>query len=103
VVVASTVGASGTTFSPSTMTITHGQAVVFNTTLSGHTVNIDTFSGPSGTCAPTPTDFTTWTSPVTYTFSTPGTFFFHCDIHSGCGASTCGSSCGGMTGSVTVN
>jgi plastocyanin len=108
VVIAATVGAVGDTFSPNTMTITHGQAVVFNSTLSSaHTVYVDGFSGdptPVAGCG-TPIVNTT-TFPVTVIFSTAGTYDFHCAIHSVCTTtSLCGSCLGGigMVGSVTVN
>jgi plastocyanin len=107
VVIAATVGAVGDTFSPNTMTITHGQAVVFNSTLSGaHTVYVDGFSGdptPVVGCG-TPIVNTT-TFPVTVIFSTTGTYDFHCANHSNCSSSQCGICNGGigMAGSVTVN
>jgi plastocyanin len=107
VVIAATVGAVGNAFSPNTMTITHGQAVVFNSTLSGaHTVYVDGFSGdptPVAGCG-TPIVNTT-TFPVTVIFSTAGTYDFHCANHSGCNNAQCGICLGGfnMVGSVTVN
>ncbi len=107
VVIAATVGAVGDSFSPNTMTITHGQAVVFNSTLSGaHTVYVDGFSGdptPMAGCA-TPLANTT-TFPVTVIFGTAGIYDFHCANHSSCSSSQCGICNGGigMAGSVTVN
>jgi plastocyanin len=104
VTIAATVGvAAGPSFSPNSMTITHGQAVVWNATLNGggHTVNIDTTAGTSGTCGTA--DYSSF--PVTYVFPTAGTYYFHCDNHSGCGAGSCGVCSGGlnMIGSVVVN
>ena len=111
-VIAATIGASGDTFSPANVTITSGQAVVWNSTLNGaHTVYVDGFSGtptPSsiGSCG-TPLLNTT-SFPVTLIFTTPGTYYFHCQNHSNCGSSSpiqCGICNGGlgMAGSVVVN
>lgn len=91
-----TVGASGTSFVPTSLTITHGTTVTFDSSLSGHTVNID---NSSGSCL---TDFTSG-FPHTYTFSTAGTYYVHCDIHSSCGASNCSTSCTGMVMTITAN
>ena len=107
-VIAATIGAVGDTFSPANVTITSGQAVVWNSTLNGaHTVYVDSFSGtptpPVGSCG-TPLLNTT-SFPVTLIFNTPGTYFFHCANHSNCSSSQCGICNGGigMAGSVTVN
>jgi plastocyanin len=107
-VIAATIGAVGDTFSPANVTINSGEAVVWNSTLSGaHTVYVDGFSGTPtpavGSCG-TPLLNTT-SFPVTLIFNTPGTYFFHCANHSNCSSSQCGICNGGigMAGSVTVN
>ena len=84
-------------FSPSTATITHGQAVQWNISTI-HPLNIDDGSGTclvSGTTA----------FPYTYTFMTAGTYHFHCGVHSSCGNGNCPnpSTCSGMVGTITVN
>src|SRR5690242_17325255 len=77
VTIGATVGlGSGYSFSPLTVTINHGQSVVWNSTLAGHNVTVDNYSGTSGTCSPT-TNTTTF--PVTQVFSAPGTFYYHCN------------------------
>ena len=102
VVVGATVAYGGATnYNPANVTITHGQAVVWDGTLAGHTVYLDNYSGTSGTCGSS-VNYTSF--PVTVTFSTAGTYYFHCTIpgHSPCGSGTCGL-CTGMAGSVVVN
>lgn len=87
-----------TNYSPSSVTITHGQAVRFN--VPGHTVDLDDGTG-TGTCMHNYTSF-----PVAVTFTNPGTYYFHCEVtgHASCGGSgTCPSSCSGMVGMVKVN
>ena len=101
-VVGATISYGGSlNYNPSTVTITHGQAVVWDNTLSGHTVYLDNYTGTSTTCGSS-TNNTAF--PVTITFPTAGTYYFHCAItgHSPCGSSTCGM-CTGMAGSVVVN
>jgi len=111
-IIAATIGAVGDTFSPANVTINSGEAVVWNATLNGaHTVYVDGFSGtptPSsvGSCG-TPLLNTT-SFPVTLIFTTPGTYYFHCQNHSNCTSSSsiqCGICTGGigMAGAVTVN
>jgi plastocyanin len=108
VVVGATVTYGGSdNFSPSTVTITHGQAVVWDSTFNGaHTVYVDGFSGttvPGGGCG-TPLLNTT-SFPVTLVFPTAGTYNYHCSNHSSCSSSQCGLCNGGlgMAGSVVVN
>lgn len=85
---------SSDTFSPSTVTITHGSTVNFlNNSGITHTLVID---NGSGTCAQS---YTTW--PQVISFPTAGTFSFHCTIHSSCNTSTC-TGCTGMVGTVVV-
>lgn len=70
-------------FSPVTLTIRHGAALtVTNTTAAPHTVTADGGAFNSGTVNPNTT--------ITMTFSTPGTYPFHCNIHNY------------MTGTITV-
>jgi len=90
-----TVRASGTTFSPTSMTVPVGTTVTWDSSLAGHTVNIDT---SAGSCV---TDFTSG-FPRTFTFTATGTYFVHCDVHSPCGTA-CSTSCTGMTMTITVN
>jgi hypothetical protein len=104
VVTGATIGVGvGDTYNTPNVTITHGQAVVWDSSLTpgGHTVFLDNYNGTSTTCGSS-TNYTSF--PVTVTFSTVGTYYFHCAFpgHSPCGSSTCGS-CTGMAGSVVVN
>jgi plastocyanin len=89
-------------FSPSAVTITHGQSVVWDSSLNGHTVTLDSFSGSSGSTGTTTTSF-----PATINFPTAGTYYYHCGVsgHSGCGTTSYGVCSGGfgMIGSITVN
>lgn len=113
VVVAATVGTTGSfNFVPATSTITHGQAVVWNSTLNGsHTVQIDNNPSSNGTgCGTTPTNYTSF--PITITFPTAGTYYYHCTNHSSCASGGCGtcvatpgasSGIGNMAGSIVVN
>ena len=74
---------SSNTFSPKTATITHGQSVCWQNSSSVlHTVTDD--GGAFDTNLPVGQIFV-------HTYSSPGTFPFHCKIHSG------------MTGTITVN
>ncbi len=100
--IGATVSGGNYFFSPSTVTINHGQSVVWDSSLNGHTVTLDGFSGTSGSTGSNTTSF-----PVTMVFPTAGTYYYHCGVsgHSGCGTATYGV-CGGgfgMTGSVVVN
>jgi plastocyanin len=102
--IGATVSGGNYFFSPSTVTINHGQSVVWDNSLTagGHTVTLDSFSGTSGSTGTTTTSF-----PVTILFPTAGTYYYHCGVsgHSGCGTATYGV-CGGgngMIGSVVVN
>ncbi|HEY5038699.1 MAG TPA: hypothetical protein VIJ93_06480 [bacterium] len=83
---------SGSTFSPASVTITHGSAVTFVLGGGTHTLYID---NGSGTCTQ---NYSTW--PQTINFPSAGTFNFHCSLHTGCGTSC--SSCTGMVGQVIV-
>ncbi|HTA76022.1 MAG TPA: hypothetical protein VK791_02575 [bacterium] len=89
-------------FSPSTVTITHGQSVVWDSSLNGHTVTLDGFSGSAGSTGTNTSSF-----PATINFSTAGTYYYHCGVsgHSGCGTTSYGVCSGGfgMIGSVVVN
>lgn len=90
-------GYSSYAYSPSSVTITHRQSVQWNMSTI-HTLNIDNGSGSclvSGTTA----------YPYTYTFTTAGTYHFHCGVHSSCGNNMCPnpSTCTGMVGTITVN
>jgi len=100
--VGATVSGGFTFFSPSQVTITHGQSVVWDSSLNGHTVTLDSFSGTTGS-----TGTNTTTFPATIVFPTAGTYYYHCGVsgHSGCGTTTYGvcSGGGGMIGSVVVN
>ena len=71
-------------FSPSSATITHGQSVCWqNNGTAGHTVTSD--DGTSfNTTLPSGQIFV-------HTFSTAGSFPYHCNVHAG------------MTGTITVN
>jgi plastocyanin len=84
------------------VTITSGEAVVWDSSLSGHTVTLDSFSGSTGSTGTNNASF-----PVTIVFPTAGTYYFHCGVsgHSGCGTNTYGVCSGGfgMIGSVVVN
>lgn len=82
---AANINATGSlNFSPKSATITHGQSVCWeNVATFTHTVTSD--DGTSfNTSVPAGNRFI-------YTFATPGTFTYHCNIHSG------------MTGTITVN
>lgn len=93
----------GLSYSPSSVTIPHGNAVAW-VGGGGHTVMVDNGKG-TGTCS-------TYSSfPVTQVFSQPGTFMYHCTVpgHASCSASStppastsCGLSCTGMIGTVVV-
>ena len=74
---------SSLSFSPKTATITHGQSVCWQNSSSVlHTVTDD--GGAFDTNLPVGQIFV-------HTYSSPGTFPFHCKIHTG------------MTGTITVN
>ena len=64
----------GATSLTAPLTINHGSSIEWNTT--GHPLYIDT--GTS--CAVS----SNMTFPFTYTFSTIGTYYFHCGIHGSC-------------------
>lgn len=91
-----TVGANANTYNNTTITITAGQTVLWDSSNSpNHTLYIDNGS----TCLVT--DNTVF--PFSYTFTTAGNYNFHCSNHAGCTNSCNGSTCGGMTGTITVN
>ena len=100
--VGATVGGGAYFFSPSAVTITHGQSVIWNSSLNGHTVTLDGFSGATGSTGTNTASF-----PATIVFPTAGTYYYHCGVsgHSGCGTTTYGVCSGGfgMIGSVVVN
>jgi len=85
-------------YTPNSITLTKGQAIQWNSTNMGHTLNID---NGSGSCLVSGQS----SFPYTYTFSVSGTYHFHCGIHSTCGNAMCPnpSTCTGMIGMVTVN
>src|SRR5271170_6455401 len=85
----------GLTFTPNSVTISQGQSVTWTLSSGTHTLYID---NTTGTCSQ---NFSTW--PVTVTFNTPGTYHYHCSIHSSCGTTSCASTCPGMVGVVIVN
>jgi plastocyanin len=96
---------AGPTFSPSGVTIIHGQSVVWDGSLGvgSHNLTLDNFSGTTGSCAPT---INTTSFPVTQLFPTVGTYYYHCGFHGGCGSGVCGVCSGGisnMIGFVQVN
>jgi plastocyanin len=63
-----------TTFLPAVVTVVRGQAVAWtNTDLIAHTTTSDKGIWDSGMLAPTQT--------FTFTFVTPGTYTYHCEIH----------------------
>jgi plastocyanin len=71
-------------FSPKTATITHGQSVCWENVASfNHTVTSDDGTSFNTTVPPG--------NRFVFTFPNPGTFTYHCNIHSG------------MTGTITVN
>jgi plastocyanin len=88
---------SGLTFSPASVTITHGQSVIFN--VPGHTVYMGNGSGGFSQ------NYTSF--PVTVTFATAGSYYYYCNIatHSSCSGSNDppSSTCTGMVGLVTAN
>jgi plastocyanin len=92
------VGASGLTYSPNSLSIPAGTTVQLLPSLNGHTFDVD---NGAGSCASSITVFPT--PYVTYTFSTTGTFHVHCHQpgHSTCGAGVC-SGCTGMVMTVVV-
>jgi plastocyanin len=83
------VTASGTSFSPDSVTIDLGDTVTWNNGGGTHNVSFDdgSFDEP-----PSP-DFSSWT--VQRTFDTPGTFRYHCELHGAPNG-------GGMSGVVMV-
>jgi plastocyanin len=91
-------------FSPSGVTVIHGQSVVWDSSFGSgsHNLTVDNFSGTSGTCSPS-TNVTAF--PVTQVFPATGIYYFHCGFHSGCAAGACGICSGGlgMVGFVQVN
>lgn len=100
--IGATVSGGNYFFSPSQVTINHGQSVVWDSSLNGHTVTLDGFTGTSGSTGTNTASF-----PATIAFPTAGTYYYHCGDsgHSGCGTTTYGVCSGGfgMVGSVVVN
>ena len=78
------------------ITITQGQSVVWDSTNSGHPLNID--NGSASCVVSGNTSF-----PVTETFNSLGTFQFHCGLHSSCGNGNCTGCSGNMVGTIQVN
>jgi plastocyanin len=85
-------------YTDSDITITHGQSIQWDLTNMGHPLNIDMDSGSCLVSGRT-------SFPFTYTFTAPGTYHFHCGIHSSCGSGNCPNpfTCTGMIGTITVN
>jgi plastocyanin len=100
-----TVGAGGANaFAPTSVTITHGNSVVFYYNSGFHTVDVDNGQN-TGTCADYNFESSTLGDSVTQIFTTAGTFPVHCDIHSSCTGSSgtnCGVVCTNMTSQVIV-
>ncbi len=100
--IGATVSGGNYFFSPSAVTITHGQSVIWDSSLNGHTVTLDSFSGTTGSTGTNTASF-----PATINFSTAGTYYYHCGVsgHSGCGTTSYGMCSGGqgMIGTVVVN
>ena len=73
-------------FQPAAVTILSGTPVTWYYSSGSHTVNVDDGTGAS-ICADY--DFTSSAAgtQVVETFSTPGLYNFHCDVHSDCGSS----------------
>ena len=89
--------AIGSTALSTPLTITHGQAVVWDGSNAGiHPLNID--NGSTSCSVSGNTSF-----PVTETFNTTGTFQFHCGNHSSCASGSCPGGCTGMVGTLQVN
>lgn len=87
-----TITASGLSFSPNNLTINVGETVQWQNTSGTHNVNGSLATYPSnpegffsGSPAPAP-----WT--YSFTFNTPGTYNYQCDLHVGAG----------MVGTITV-
>lgn len=78
------------------ITITHGQSILFDSSNSGHPLYL--YDSTDTTCLATgSTSF-----PLTETFSTVGTYYFHCGLHSNCMTTCAGSSCNGMAATVVA-
>ncbi len=94
----STYFASGYHYSPSSVTITHGQSILWDASNGIHPLNIDNGTGVCQVSGQS-------TFPYTYTFPTAGFYDFHCGAHSTCGNGSCPnpSTCSGMAGTITVN
>lgn len=89
-----TITNSGTTFTPSAVTIVANDTVIWDIA-PGHTLAYETTAGTQA-CSATFSSF-----PVTQTFTAAGTYYFHCTFHSSCTGTTCGA-CTGMAGQVVV-
>ena len=95
---------SGSTYSPSAVTIFHGGTVVWvNNDPYGHTVLPDNGSGACAannplTASPGPGNS------VTLTFPSAANFNYHCSIHNSCGTASCATTCSAfsMYGTVVV-
>jgi plastocyanin len=85
---------SSATFSPKSVTINAGETVRWhNSSGLSHNVDFDDGSGKVGGDPVTHNPSGEWDAQ--FTFNTPGTFAYHCDMHGGTGGA-------GMSGKVTV-
>jgi plastocyanin len=83
------VTASGTDFSPPTLSITQGDRVIWTNGGGSHNVMFNT--GPAFDMPANPSS--SWGGTITRTFDTVGTFSYLCEAHAGLG----------MTGTITVS
>lgn len=84
------VGASGSSFTPASITITAGGSVTFNWPAGASQHNIK----PDGGTIPSEPTISDGPHQINVTFASPGTYNYHCEVH--------GSAGGGMHGTVTV-
>jgi plastocyanin len=87
-----TINVVNNSFSPSTLTVAAGTTVTWSwsSTAVDHNVVPDDGSTPTMSGAPTNGPHT-----YTFTFTNPGTYHFHCQVHGGAGGQ-------GMSGTVVV-
>ena len=88
----------GCHYTDTAVTILAGQSVMWDTSNAGHPLNVDDGSGACQVSSQ-------FSFPYTVTFSSAGTYPFHCGVHSTCGNGSCPSpsTCTGMVGTITVN